>query len=236
VHADGEVQATVFRKANWAPAGVGVGWMRQAVPFHRSARVPALETPTAVQADAAVHATLVRKPPPCAGLGVGWVRQRVPFHRSARVPALEPPTAVHADADVQDTPLSAAPWDGLGVGWMVHLVPFHRSARVPAFDVPTAVHADADVQDTPLRKPPPWGGLGVGWMVHLVPFHRSATGRAAPVVVVLAPTAMQDDADVQATPNRPLTAVPEGLGVGRMRHEVPFHCSARLTPIPEALT
>jgi hypothetical protein len=119
---------------------------------------------------------------------------------------------------------------------MGHLVPFHRSARVPAFDVPTAVHADADVQDTPLRKPPPWGGLGVGWMVHLVPFHRSATGRAAPVVVVLAPTAMQDDADVQATPNRPLTAVPEGLGVGRMRHEVPFHCSARLTPIPEALT
>src|SRR5689334_8798610 len=210
--------------------------MRQRVPFHRSARVPALETPTAVQADAAAHATLVRKPPPCAVLGVGWMRQVVPFHRSASVPALEPPTAVHADADVQDTPLSVAPRDGLGVGWMVHFVPFHRSARVPAFDVPTAVHADADVQDTPLRKPPPWGRLGVGWRVHLVPFHRSATGRAVPALVVLAPTAMQDDADVQATPNRPLTAVPEGLGVGKMRHEVPFHCSARLTPIPEALT
>jgi hypothetical protein len=236
VHADGELQATVFRKANWAPAGVGVGWMRQRVPFHPSARVPALESPTAVHADADAHATLARKPPPAAGLGVGWMRQVVPFHRSARAPALEPPAAVHADADVQDTPLSVAPWDGLGVGWMVHLVPFHRSARVPAFDDPTAVHADADVQDTPLRKPSPWGGLGVSWMVHLVPFHRSATGRTAPVVVVLAPTAMQADADVQATPSRPLSAIPDGLGVGRMRQEVPFHRSARLTPMPEGLT
>jgi hypothetical protein len=64
VHADDEVHATVFRKADWAPAGVGVGWRFQLVPFHRSARVPALETPTAVQAGADVHATLVRKPPP----------------------------------------------------------------------------------------------------------------------------------------------------------------------------
>ena len=109
MHADGEVQATVFRKANWAPAGVGVGWMRQRVPFHRSARVPALEVPTAVQADADVHATLARKPPPWAGLGVGWIRQVVPFHRSARAPALEPPTAVQADADVHATPLRSPP-------------------------------------------------------------------------------------------------------------------------------
>jgi hypothetical protein len=237
VHADGEVQATVFRKANWALAGVGVGWMRHVVPLHPSARVPALETPTAVQADVDAHATLVRKPPPCAGLGVGWMVHLVPFHRSARVPALEPPTAVQADADMQDTPLKPPPpGAGLGVGWMVHLVPFHRSARVPAFDVPTAVHADADVQDTPFKKPPPCGGLGVGWMVHLVPFHRSARARAVPAAVVLAPTAMQAEADVQTTPNRPLTAIPEGLGVGRMRQELPFHCSARLTPSPEALT
>ena len=72
--------------------------------------------------------------------------------------------------------------------------------------------------------------------VHLVPSHRSARVRAAPAVVVLAPTAMQAEDDAQATPNRPLTAVPGRLGMGRMRHEVPFHCSARLTPIPEALT
>jgi hypothetical protein len=61
VHAAGEVQATVFRKADCAPAGVGVGWMFQLVPFHLSARVPALDTPTAKQADAAdIHATLVK--------------------------------------------------------------------------------------------------------------------------------------------------------------------------------
>ncbi len=119
---------------------------------------------------------------------------------------------------------------------MAHLVPFHWSARVLAAELPTAVHADADVQDTPLRKAPPGRGLGVGWMVHLVPFHRSARARAVPALVVLAPTAMQAEDELQATPNRPLTAVPEGLGVGRMRQEVPFHCSARLTPIPEALT
>jgi hypothetical protein len=71
VHVDGEVQVTVFRKANWAPAGVGVGWMVQVVPFHPSARVPALETPTAVQADPDVHATPLRPPPPWEGLGVG---------------------------------------------------------------------------------------------------------------------------------------------------------------------
>ena len=119
---------------------------------------------------------------------------------------------------------------------MVHLVPFHRSARVPAFELPTAVQADADVQDTPFRKPLPGGGLGVASMVHLVPFHRSARARGTPAVVVLAPTAMQAEEEVQATPSRPLSAIPEGLGVGRMRHEVPFHCSARLTPMPEALT
>jgi hypothetical protein len=73
-------------------------------------------------------------------------------------------------------------------------------------------------------------------MVHLVPFHCSATAREVPVVVVLAPTAVHADGAVQATPSRPLSAIPDGLGVGRMRHEVPFHCSARLTPSPEGLT
>jgi len=242
VHAAGDVHATVFRKANWAPAGVGVGWMRQRVPFHPSARVPALEAPAAVHADAEAQDTLARNPPPRGGFGVAWMVHLVPSHRSARVlalgvKALEPPAAVHADADVHDTPLKTSPpCGGLGVSWMIHLVPFHRSARVPAFEAPTAVQADADVQDTPFKEPPPCGGLGVAWIVHLVPFHRSATARGTPAVVILDPTAMQADADVQATPSRPLSAIPEGLGVGRMRHEVPFHCSARLTPMPEALT
>jgi hypothetical protein len=162
--------------------------------------------------------------------------QLVPFHRSASVPALEPPTAVQADAEVHDTPLSVAPpWDGLGVGWMTQRVPFHRSASVPAAEPPTAEHADAEVQDTAFSAPPP-AGLGVGWMRQLVPFHRSATARMAPAVVVLPPTAVHAERAVQATPSRPLNAIPDGLGVGRTRHEVPFHCSARLTPSPEVLT
>jgi len=168
VHADDEVHDTLFRKANWAPAGVGVGWMLQLVPFHPSARVPAFDAPTAVQPEDVGQATLARKPPPCAGLGVGWMLQLVPFHRSARVlalgvKALEPPTAVHADADMHDTPLSVAPpWDGLGVGWMLQRVPFHRSARVvPSALPPTAVHAEGEVHDTLFRAPPP-AGLGVG--------------------------------------------------------------------------
>jgi len=241
VHAAGEVQATVFRKADWAPAGVGVGWMLQLVPFHPSARVPALETPTAVHAAPDVHATLARKPPPCAGLGVGWMVQRVPSHRSARVlavgvKALEPPTAVQADAEVHATPLKTSPpCGGLGVGWMLQRVPSHRSARVPAAELPTAVQAEAETHDTLLRAPPP-AGLGVGWMVQVVPFHRSATARTVPAVVVLAPTDVHADGAVHATPSRPLSAIPDGLGVGRMRHEVPFHCSARFTPMPEALT
>jgi hypothetical protein len=144
---------------------------------------------------------------------------------------------VHADGEVHDTVFRKADWPpaGVGVGWMLQWVPFHRSARVPAAELPTAVHADAEVHDTPFRKLPP-AGLGVGWMLQLVPFHRSATARTAPVVVVLAPTAVHADGPLQATPSRPLTAIPAGLGVGRMRHEVPFHCSARLTPLPEVLT
>jgi hypothetical protein len=122
------------------------------------------------------------------------------------------------------------------VGWMRQAVPSHRSASVPAFEVPTAVHADGDVQVTPLRKPPPWDGLGVGWMVHRVPFHRSARGWDSPARVMLAPTAVHADGAVQETPDRELTAAPRGLGVGWMRHVLPFHRWARVTPTPEALT
>src|SRR5215469_11968933 len=101
--------------------------MLHRVPFHRSARVPAREAPTAVHADADVQDTPFRAPPPCGGLRVAWMVHRVPSHRSARVVALAPmgldaPTAVHADADVQDTPirpLTAAP-AGLGVRRIRH--------------------------------------------------------------------------------------------------------------------
>src|SRR5215467_5646422 len=110
MQADADAQATVFRKVNCAPAGLAVGWMRQLVPFHRSARFPALEFPTVVHADGEVQATENRAAPPCGGLGVAWVCQLLPFHRSTSVlrgvPGGVPPTAVHADRDVHDTPFS----------------------------------------------------------------------------------------------------------------------------------
>jgi hypothetical protein len=85
-----------------------------------------------VQAEADVHDTAFRKPPPAGGLGVAWMRHRVPFQCSARVPEFELPTAVHTETDVHDTPfrkLNCAP-DGLGADWMTHRLPFHRSAKV----------------------------------------------------------------------------------------------------------
>src|SRR5215470_13704942 len=96
---EADVQATVFRKVNCAPPGLGVVWMLQLVPFHRSARLPALEFPAAMHADADVQATPLRTPPPWGGLGVAWIDQRAPSHRSASGLAPDPPTAVQADAE-----------------------------------------------------------------------------------------------------------------------------------------
>src|SRR5215510_813147 len=108
MQADADAQATVFRKGNCAPAGLGVGLMLQLVPFHRSARLPASEPPTAVQPEDDVHATPDRNAP--AGLGVGWIFHDLPFHLSAStlrgVPCGDAPTAVQADRDVHDTPFS----------------------------------------------------------------------------------------------------------------------------------
>ena len=89
VQNEADVHATLMRKLPGGPEGLGVGWMTQRVPFHRSARVPAgfpalsIWLPTAVQDEADVHATLLRKlPGGPEGLGVGWMAQRVPFHLS----------------------------------------------------------------------------------------------------------------------------------------------------------
>jgi hypothetical protein len=107
------------------------------VPSHRSAKVPAFEAPTAVQAEAEEQATPNKIPPPAGGLGVAWMDHVVPSHRSARVipvPELliENPTASQAEDDVQSTAFSAllgAP-SGFGVDSALQLVPFHRSAKV----------------------------------------------------------------------------------------------------------
>src|SRR5215471_17481880 len=66
---DREVQATPFRSLTPWPGGLGVGWMCQVWPFHRSARVPdglpggTRRPPTAVHADGEVHDTAVRNHP-----------------------------------------------------------------------------------------------------------------------------------------------------------------------------
>jgi hypothetical protein len=71
--------------------GLGVGWIVQLVPFHRSASVVLGNAfvveypPTAVQAVAALHDT----PPSVAsvapdGIGVLWIVQLLPFQPSAR--------------------------------------------------------------------------------------------------------------------------------------------------------
>jgi hypothetical protein len=72
-----------------APAGLGVAWMRQLVPFHRSASGVLLPresvcAPTAVQARAEVQETA--KNPLSgwpAGLGTAWIFHRVPVQISA---------------------------------------------------------------------------------------------------------------------------------------------------------
>jgi hypothetical protein len=230
--------------------GLGVGWMVQFVPFHRSASVPmglpalSVWAPTAVQNEGEVQDTPARKLPAApVGVGTGRICHRVPSHRSATSPVGKPelskdvPTAMQNVLAVQETPNRAVPGApaGLGVGWMVQFVPFHCSARVavglPKLSVraPTAVHAMADVHDTAAREPPP-AGFGVCWMRQVVPSHRSASGPFADV-----PVAVQAEAAVQDTPARTLDAAPVGLGVGWMVHWVPFHCSARARKVPELL-
>src|SRR5271155_297329 len=91
MQADAEVQDTPYRKLEGAPAGLGVRWMRQCLPFQCSASVtsvspslPAL--PTAVHEVADQHDTPNRVlPGSLAGLGVGWTLQLWPFQCSARV-------------------------------------------------------------------------------------------------------------------------------------------------------
>src|SRR6266581_1825513 len=245
VHAEDDVQDTAERPA--PAAGLGVGWMRQRVPFHRSASVPmplpeaSVRAPTAMQTEGDVHATPLRKPPGDEGAGTGWIRHFVPFHRSAKTPTGVPellkefPVAVQADDDVQDKPNRALPCapGGLGVGWRRHREPSHRSASVPvkspelSVRAPTAAQATADVQDT-LARPPPARRLGVGWMRHLAPFHRSARVWGMPERSLENPAAVQADGDGQATVFRGANWAPAGVGVAWMRHRLPFHRSARV--------
>jgi hypothetical protein len=71
-------------------AGLGVGRMRQRLPFHRSMRALfELEPPAAKHSEVVGHATPLKLPPP-AGLDVDWIDHLVPFQRSASVRWLRP--------------------------------------------------------------------------------------------------------------------------------------------------
>src|SRR5215469_7317353 len=243
MQADGEVQATACSVMNGAPpAGLGVGWIRHRVPFHRSARVlPLLVFPTAVHAEADAQETLFRKAPP-GGFGVAWIRHRVPFHRSARVVlSALPPTAVQAESDVQDTPFRAPPPAGLGIGRSCQVRPFHHSARAAgARDLlvvcPTVRQADGEAHHALFRKlDAAPGGLGAAWMRQVVPADRSASTAVDPFRSEY-PTAVEDAAaGVHATPISRLAAPPPWLGVAWMRPRVPFHRSTRVWKVPERL-
>jgi hypothetical protein len=94
------------------PAGLGIGWTAQLVPFQRSARffIEAV-FPTAVQADAEVHETATRASPVLAEVGAVWALHLVPFQPSVIVPVGLPelstamPTAMQALADGHETPV-----------------------------------------------------------------------------------------------------------------------------------
>src|SRR5690348_820478 len=145
---------TPFRMTAWPPAGAGVCWIDHEVPSHRSASGELLdalssEDPTAMQALAEVHDTLLRKARAApAGRGTGWMDHEVPFHRSASgpwPPEVTPPnpTPMQLLAEVQDTPARPlSPWPTAG-GRIDHAVPFHTSASGTAGElpaIPTATH------------------------------------------------------------------------------------------------
>lgn len=79
------------------PGGLGIGSLAQVLPFQNIAsrllKSPA--TPTAVQADAAVHDTLASRPPS----GTAPAVQVLPFQRAYS----EPPTAMQEVAELHLT-------------------------------------------------------------------------------------------------------------------------------------
>ena len=137
------------------PAGLGVGWMRQLLPFHRSARVRRTPDLTA-NCPTAVHAELVGHDTPLsalaaapAGFGVDWTVHTPPLRRSASVTPRPDsltcrPTAVHTEVVGQETagpcaaPNKPFPARGFGLGVIDHpdLGVSGESVRAPAVTDP----------------------------------------------------------------------------------------------------
>jgi hypothetical protein len=108
VQALDEVQATSMRTSLAAPGGTGAtAWAVHALPFQAAAYGPRLEAPTASQASAEAHDTLLSTVWVAPdGAGTGCAVQVVPFQPAAKALKLvpRPPTASQALAETQDTP------------------------------------------------------------------------------------------------------------------------------------
>src|SRR5215472_1794107 len=84
---------------------------------------------------------------------------------------------------------------------------------------------DRDGHETLVRLPPS-AGLGVGWIVQVWPSHRCARVSEVPWLLLVFPTAMQAERDMQDAAFRLLAAAPSGLGVCSTRQAEPSHRSA----------
>jgi hypothetical protein len=212
VQAEAELQDTALSTMSVAPAGFGVTWVAQVVPFHTSTSVT-LElcrllplNPTAVQAVAELHDTafswLARAP---EALGIDWTAHAVPFQSSAKATTLpllltNSPTDVQAVTEVHDTAAStlAKARAGLGVRWIVHVLPLYTSPTTTGrsgtpSENPTATHAMGDLHETAvnvLRRAPV--GSGVAWTVQLPPRSASTNVTWSPELLMSSPTAVQD--------------------------------------------
>src|SRR5580704_4405765 len=155
------------------PAGLGLGTVVQAVPFHRriSGLVPVpLEMLPIAQAVPAEVVVTPRRTAPCPGLGLGTRVQVVPFQCRISVlvlvsqptlptaQALSAPAAATSameDAAVTPTRVWHVPRSGLGV--RVQVVPFQCRISVllllPLPAVPTAQALSAEVAATAVRSP-----------------------------------------------------------------------------------
>jgi hypothetical protein len=116
-----------------------------------------------------------------------------------------------------------------GIACWAHDVPFHISAKMGL--PPTASQKVADTHETAWRiaRLSPTG-TGMGCTLHPVPFQVSASG-ASPELVKAKPTASQNVGEVHETEDRTAELEPDGLGTDWIVHEVPFHDSARMTPL-----
>jgi hypothetical protein len=263
LQADAEEQATLSGVPAVTAAGCGYLCVLHRLPFQRSAMATLVSAlfqplPTAKQAVAAGQETLLK---PVGGLlvgvpvGVCCAVQAEPFHRttSGRVSPRRPsgtaclslyrsePTAVQAEADEQEMADKLADVTPLGSGndCRDHLVPSRRSISgmevAPICWEPTARHILAEAQATPDNElMASFRGAGVASIVQALPSHRSTSGGRVSSDVRADPTAVHARAEAQETASRLSLSAPAGLGVGRVVHSRPVHCSASVAAIPVA--